>query len=288
MSIRSGNCTLAGNDLAISGATAAQADARTGNDQCTGWPDSESVQQDELPAAQISSRPAELVTIQAGADDIDFSQCMAWELTKFAAFHAQGTRCVKNGSVIPAVTAELAHVRSALTSEIEQTAPYAKHIVVLNYYQVIPEPTEFQKSSISSGGKVDPVCWGLSHNLQGAYNDAVTLQSALNVSIDQAVSNAHSAGINNVQLVDLTDLEAGHEMCTGNPALFSGEPMPKSQFDTDLQVIIACHAYFSQSCQTTEPYAETDLANHSWRAAHPNTFGQQDIASAVEAQLGNV
>jgi lysophospholipase L1-like esterase len=290
MSIRSTNCTLAGDDLAISGASAASADAGAGNDQCTVWSDSESVQRDELPAAQLSQNPATLVTIQAGADDIDFGDCMAWELTKFAAFHAQGTRCVKHGSVTPALAAELANLHDALVNEIEQSASHAKHIAVLDYYQVIPRPADFKKASIFPGGQIDPVCWGLSHNLKGAHNDAVIVQSALNTAIVSAVSDAITAGVSNVQLIDISNLEASHEICTGNPALFSGEPLPKSQFHHDLGVLVECHVpvFKPKSCRTAEPKAEEDLKGHSWRAAHPNSFGQQDIARAIESQLNNL
>ncbi len=279
LNVRNGNCALTGDDLTVSGASAAQADTHPGSDQCTGWPDSESVQSDELPAAQLSQDPATLVTIQAGADDIRFGDCMAWELTKFGPVHASGTRCVKDGAVIGSVAAELANVRDAIAKEIVQVAPYAKHVAVLNYYQVIPKPADFKNSSIFPGGQVDPVCWGLSHNLNGAYNDATIVQSALNVAITGAVLEAQADGVNNVQLIDISNLESTHEMCTGNPALFSGEPMPKSEFHNDLKIFAECHlpVFRPKSCSSALPAAEADLARHTWRAAHPNTFGQQDI-----------
>jgi hypothetical protein len=289
LNTRSSNCTLGGDDLTISGANAATADVRSGNNQCPGWSDSESVERDELPAAQLAQSPATLVTIQAGADDIDFGACMAWELSKFGAFHVNGTQCVKKGAVTSQLATILANVRDALAKEIVQAAPHAKHVAVLNYYQIIPNPKDFKKTSITPGGQVDPVCWGLSHNLQGAYNDAIIIQSAVKVAITSAIVEAQADGVNNVQLIDLSNLEATHEICTGNPALFSGEPMPRSEFNNDLQVLLTCHLLFhSKSCSTTEPNAAADLARHSWRAAHPNTFGQEDIARAVESQLGNL
>lgn len=283
LNIRTGNCSLTGDDLTISGATAAAGNSRAGNDQCTNWSTSESVQHDELPAANLAQNKATLVTIQAGADDINFSECLKWELTKWASFHADGTQCVKNGAVTFGLLGKLGLVRSALAQEIEQISPDAKHIAVLNYYQPIPNPSDFKKASIFPNGEVDPVCWGLSHNLQGAYDDATIIQSALNVAIDNAVSDAHNAGVKNVQLIDLSNLESTHEMCTGNPALFSGEVMSKSEFDHDLQALIRCHVFFNQSCRSEEPAAEAELKAHSWRAAHPNVYGQQDIARTIEA-----
>ncbi len=330
LSTRSTNCNLTGDDLTISGAKASKDNVQKGNSQCPGvWPDSESVQNDELPAAQLAKSPAELVTIQAGADDIRFGDCMKWELTKFAAWHAQGIQCVqnnaattyfgkcfkweftqsnawhvldpscvRNSTVNPSlvfknypndIPTELANIRTALTDEIKQAAPYAKHIAVLNYYQVIPNPVDFKQSSIFPGSnQVDEACWGLSHNLKGAYNDAVILQAALNNAIAGAVSDAISAGVKNVQLIDISDLEGTHEICTGNPALFSGELMPKSQFYNDIQAIGGCYVIHYKICQTAVPDAEADLGDHTWRAAHPNTFGQQDIARAIESQLGSL
>jgi hypothetical protein len=206
--------------------------------------------------------------------------------------------CVRKSSALTSALADngkvdlpgiLANVRKQIAKEIKQAAPYAQHIAVLNYYQVIPNPVDFKRSSIFPDGQVDPVCWGLSHNLKGAYNDAVILQSALNNAIAGAVSDATSAGVKNVQLIDISGLETSHEICTGNPALFSGEPMSKSQFDNDLQVIGECGFYYSHSCRVTEPYAEADLYDHhAWRAAHPNAFGQLDIARAIEGQLGDL
>jgi hypothetical protein len=79
-------------------------------------------------------------------------------------------------------------------------------------------------------------------------------------------------------------------MCTGNPALFSAVPIPQSQFDNDLQVIAKCHVpvFRPKSCSTDEPNAVNDIVGRVWRTAHPNAFGQQDIARAVESQLGTL
>jgi hypothetical protein len=310
--VRKTNCGLTGDDLAISGATAASKDTRQGNSQCTEWPGSESLQNNELPNAHLSQHPAAFVTIQAGADDINFPDCMKWELIKIGLYHPEGTQCVesdaaskyfgkclkwelsssaawhvldpgcvRSSTVKPAlvftktrgndIPAELTNIRTALTDEIEQASPYATQIAVLNYYLPIPNPTDFKKTSIFSGGQVDPVCWGLSHNLKGAYNDAVIIQAALNNTIAAAVSNAVGAGIKNVQLVDISNLEVGHEMCTGSPAIFSGQLMPKSQFYKDI--------LFRRG---------QDFEKYIWRAAHPNVYGQQDIANSIESQLGNL
>jgi lysophospholipase L1-like esterase len=329
-SIRSGDCTLTGDELAISGAAASDSVTDTGsgsNAQCPGWLGSQSVEGNELPAAQLAQDPATLVTIQAGADDIDFADCIAYDLTKIGFYHAQGHQCVRSNAVktyfgqclqrertasgswdvldpscvrngaVPSqalgkgIPDELGNLRTALAEVIEQAAPDAKHIAVLNYYQAIPNPKDFQRASASPGpDELDLVCDGLAQNLAGSYNDAVILQAALNDAIAGAVSDATSAGVSNVQLINIADLETGHEMCTGNPAIFSGEPIAKSQFTHDIKTIAECSVpiFHPGDCGMAGPAAEADLSNHTWRTAHPNASGQQDIARAVESQLGNL
>lgn len=277
MATRSGNCNLTGDDLAVSGAVAATADSTPGNDQCPQDSSNVTVQGDELAAANLQSNPAQLVTVQAGADDINFANCLLWETSKIGPKHFAGTQCVNGATVTSAVNTQLGHVRTATAHIIEQAAPYTRTIAVLNYYDPVPRPQDFKNASIFPGGKVDPVCWGLSHNEKGAYNDSVIIQTALNRAIANGVSDAEDAGVNNVTLVDISDLERTHEMCTGSPALFSGEPMPKTQFYSDL-------AHLAIPGNHT-PY-QTDLHNHAWRAAHPNRFGEQDIAKAVEGYVG--
>ena len=286
MSIRGSNCLvngadqLLGDDLAFSGAAVANADAGTAaNDQCPQqFGGTVTLQSNEVPAASLASNPAKLVTIQAGADDIHFSDCLAYDLARFGPVHL-GKQCVSNGHVTSAVSGELANVRSELATLIEQIHPYTQTIAVLNYYQPIPRPQNFVQSSVYPNGpsgpnaQVDEICWALARNLQGTYNDAVVIQSALNNAIDGAVSDAESAGVSNVKLVDLSQLELTHEMCTGKPAVFSGVPMPRSEFNHDLATLISGGS-------------RNDLKAHKWRTAHPNQFGQQDIAHAIEATLG--
>lgn len=267
MQLRTSNCTLTGDSLAISGANASQTNVRFGNNQCAAWTDSQSVEQDEIPAANLSTFPAKLVTIQAGADDINFGGCLQYLIDKFGPFHAGGTSCVKNGAVTPTVAAELGNLRGALAQEIKMVSPDTKQVLVLNYYQIIPSPSDFKNSSIfPASGKVDPVCWGLSHNPAVAWDDAQTIQTALNTAIARAVIDAEIAGVTNVKLVDLTNLELHHEMCTGNPALYAGEQMSKKTFDLDI---------------ATKNTADIQL--HTWRTGHPNSFGQNDIAKQVIA-----
>jgi hypothetical protein len=277
------NCHLAGNtDLTISGAPVSVNNAGTGDNQCNGTFSKASVETTEMGATNFANSPASLVTIQAGADDIQFGDCMLWELT----FGIDGKECVSDGVPTRDVNARLDNVTGALTKVIEETAPNATNGVdVLNYYNPIPAPGNFARSSIGTGSSIDPVCSALSLNYPRIYNDATILQHALNNAIRLAVTRTARAGFN-VRLVDIADLEVQHEMCTGAPALFSGELMPGSQFGEDLATIASgwaqCKAGLKSGCDAKQ-VASNDIHAHVWRAAHPNTFGQADIAKAVEA-----
>lgn len=86
LNIRSTACTLTGDDLAVSGAPAASLNVTGPDTNCgatTGL--GKSVQTNELAASDLGSLPAKLVTIQAGADDIDFANCLEYDLTHILA-----------------------------------------------------------------------------------------------------------------------------------------------------------------------------------------------------------
>jgi hypothetical protein len=295
MTVRSKNCSLTGDDLAISGATAAQANVKSGNQQCQpGWADSQSVEADELPAAQIDEdHLAELVTIQAGADDIHFADCLTYELTR------HGTSCVtSNGSVTPAVSRELTSVRSAITSEIETISPDVAHIAVLDYYQPVPSPASYDPASaVTLHGQVDLVCSMLQKpSLKGkvnpssdnVYRDAQAIQSALNAAIRNAVLDARDAGVQNVQFIDISSLENDHGMCTSRPAVFAGEQIPATQLVSDLRTLAVCAILLTPSCTAADTDILTDISRHLWRVAHPNASGQNDIAQVIRTQVGDL
>jgi hypothetical protein len=295
MDVRQSNCSLTGDQLAISGAQAAAVDAADRpqtpstavNYQCPGA--NRSVQETEISNDGLSSLPASLVTIQVGADDIDFGDCLAYVLTDHLLDHS----CVVNGAPTAGVETDLANVESSLTSVIEEVSPDARRVVVVDYYDPVPNPNDFDESSSHSGANVDPVCLGLQTNKVEASEDGVVLTTALNQSIFAAVEAAKEAGVSNVSLVDISTVELHHEMCTDSPALFSGEQMGDASFASDLSTIGVCAALKlflgpseanSRTC--IRAAADTnDIQRHTWRTAHPNQFGQQDIANAVLASL---
>jgi hypothetical protein len=298
LALRPTNCGLTGDQLAISGAMAATANVVTGDGQCA-LPKGRNVQADEVAATRLTTDPAKLVTIQAGADDIDFGGCLEYALTQpVAAGLGLGVSCVQNGAVTSAVAAELVQVRSALTSIIEQVAPHAANVAVLNYYQPIPSPAQMSTLSLFSGGNLDLVCLGLTVNDSSAYAAAQVVDGALNQTIAAAVQDARTRGVPNVSLVDLSTVAAGQGMCTADPAFFSGEPMSAVQLAIDAAEILA-----ARPCDTIGPLlgaatcaslgaqasvATRDITSYVWRAAHPTPLGQQEIAAAVDSQLAAV
>jgi lysophospholipase L1-like esterase len=207
-----------------------------------------SVYPTELKAADIAASPPELVTIQAGADDIDFAGCLEYALG--APGIVGGVKCNEGNSVTPAIASRLARVTSALErtiSSIETESKGTTKIAVVNYYLPIPAPSVFR----SDGSQL---CTLLDAHKSGAYHDAEVIQSALNAAIVKAV--AASPG---VKLVDIGSLLGGpgtgreaHQMCTAHPWLFTG----------------------------------SELDGQFWRAVHPTAAGQAAIAVAVEAVVG--
>jgi hypothetical protein len=298
LSVRNTNCPLDGDDLAVSGAPMSSQDALTGAGGQCAVPTA--VQHGRNTAGQDSAAglvqdPASLVTIQAGADDIDFSTCLLHDITHFA-----GTECVSNGHVISTVATKLQHVEAAITATVKALSPYAGDIAVLGYYDPVPAPEDFQSSTEFHGAAVDPVCFGLAHNQAKTYSDSVVIQAALNSAIRAGVN---AAGVSNAMYVNIENVFDHHEMCTGSSAVFAGEPMGVSAAElTELGLCVGgavvATAGFSPfsvfgniaatlaASLACEPIANT-IKSHFWRAAHPNSYGQQDIANALVQALAS-
>ena len=103
MTVRTTNCHLTGDQLAISGAVADGADNTSRDGQCPVPPQQARNLADELAAADLAQHPARLVLLQDGADDIDFSavpRVPAGPRPRASA-SGSGHSCVANGSVTP-------------------------------------------------------------------------------------------------------------------------------------------------------------------------------------------
>lgn len=321
MGLRTSNCSLSGDNLSISGAHASSVNAgnapvtepSASNFQCSSWgpyplfgqsvpgaSGNPSIQGTEVAAASLSTNPAALVTIQAGADDIGFGDCLKFILS----FDHLGKSCLTKGEEpTSALEGELAHVTSSLLQTIKQVSPDAGRVAVVGYYQPIPAPSNFDASSAYNATSFNPVCLLLAANMRlnkttvgygpdSAYDAGVILTAALNTAIIRAVKEAQAEGVSNVAYVNIEGLEVGHEMCTADPALFSGEAWSYASLTGPVfGNVTACRTseFNPVVCALAAKRMYEDMKGgleaHTWRVAHPNRFGQQDIAKAVLTAL---
>ncbi len=297
MSVRSSNCHLTGDQLAVSGAVADGSDNTTRDGQCPVPPQQARNLSDELAATDLARQPARLVLLQDGADDIDFSACLEYQLARVLGVGIDlGHSCVANGAVTPMIATELSNVRTSLTRAIEAIAPHTSAIAVLDYYQPIPEPSQIAKGVAADGLHTNLVCSGLKPNAGSTYAAAQVVLAALNQAIAGAVADARVHHVKNVTLVDVAQSFDGHGICTADPWVFSGEPVPDGTLAADTERILAAKAcsettalHGAMSCAGltgSALAAERNLQDYVWRAAHPTAAGQRALAAAVEQRLG--
>jgi lysophospholipase L1-like esterase len=260
LTLRTTGCTLSGDNLAISGAPSVD-NTWSGKDSDCHYkgkvPLHKAVSPDELNAAQLAALPPTLVTIQVGADDVDFAGCLAGLLGLPKNPFFDSTTCVEQSGAdgsyyLPTrVLTELASLRTGLTDIIQTVhseAPYAQ-IAVLDYYQPIPTESEPLVDTIGAS----PICVALnvaqaSGKLASISAQADFLQGQLN-SVILEVANSFDY----VTPVDISGAFAGHEMCVAD----------------------------------TGGNSQNWVFNAIWNAAHPTATGQQQIAAAIESALGS-
>ena len=290
LTVRPTNCRLVDDQLAVSGAVASAADSAEPSGQCL--PEQTRNLGNEIAAAGLPQHPAKLVLLQDGADDIHVSECLEYELARALGVGlGLGTDCLTNGTVTPEVATELSRVRSSLADAIEQIAPHAGTVAVLDYYQPIPSPSEIADDSALSGLGTNLVCAGLKANASSTAAAAQVVLTDLNDSIAGAVAEARAHGVRNVVLVDVAHAMDGHGICTADPWVFSAETISDATLAADTAQILAakaCTALHAVSCSTEVARADQsaqDLKNHVWRTAHPTAAGQRALASEVEQAL---
>jgi hypothetical protein len=297
MSVRATNCHLTGDQLAISGAVANGSDNTTRDGQCPVPAQQARNLSDELAATDLARQPARLVLLQDGADDIDFSACLEYQLARVLGVGiGLGHSCVADGSVTPTVATQLARVRASLTRAIEAIAPHTSTIAVLDYYQPIPEPSQIARGTETAGVHTNLVCSGLEPNAGSTFAAAQIVLGALNRAVAGAVADARVHHVKNVTLVDVAHSFNGHGICTSDPWVFSGEPVPDTTLAADAEHILAAKAcsetsalHGAMSCAGltgSALAAERNLQDYVWRAAHPTAAGQRALAAAVERRLG--
>jgi hypothetical protein len=296
MTVRPTNCHLEGDQLAISGAVADPADNPARDGQCPNPPQQARNLGDEIAASGLSQHPARLVLLQDGADDIHFANCLENELARILnANLGLGTECVVNGVATSALTTELANVRSSLAAAIEQVAPDAATVAVLNYYQPIPQPGQIADDTSLSGSRTNLVCTGLKENASSTAAAADLVLSELNTSVAGAVADARAHGVHNVVSIDIAHAFDGHGICTADPWAFSSEPVPDTTLAADAEHILATKACTAardavsavpcSSEVASADRAEQTLKDYVWRAAHPTAAGQRAVAAVVDTAL---
>lgn len=296
MTVRATNCHLTGDQLAISGAVADGADNPSRDGQCPDPPQPARNLADEIAATNLALSPARLLMLQDGADDIDFSACLEYQLAQV--LHVGlglGHSCVTDGSVTPQIARDLSNVRRSLARAIELVAPDASTIAVLDYYQPIPQPSQIVEGAATSGVHTNLVCSGLKPNARSTYAAAQIVLTALNRAIAGAVADARLHHVRNVTLVDVSKAFDGHGICTADPWAFSGEAVSDTTLAADAERILAARAcsettalHGAMSCAALRGSAlaaERDLQDYVWRAAHPTAAGQRALAASVERQL---
>ncbi len=293
MTVRTSNCVLTGDQLAISGAVVDPANNTSLDGQCPRPPQQARNLGDEVDAADLAQHPARLVLLQDGADDINFAACLEHQLAQALMVNlGLGTACVENGTVTPGLATKLADVRTGLARAIEDVAPHSRTVAVLDYYQPIPDPSEIADDVAASGGRTNLVCTGLRANAASTFAAAQVVLAALNGAITGAVSDARADHVTNVRLIGVAGAVDGHGACTADPWVFSGEPVPDSTLAADSATILAasaCTGISPDSCgalTARSAQAQRNLEGYVWRAVHPNAAGQRAIATLVERQLG--
>jgi hypothetical protein len=294
MTVRTTNCDLTGDQLAISGAVADPVDNTGLDGQCLHPPQRARNLGEEIAAADLAQRPARLVLLQDGADDTHFSDCLEYELTNVIGSVGLGTNCVDNGRVTPELATELSRVRSSLTSAIEEVAPHAGTVAVVDYYQPIPAPGQEADDSAQTALGTNLVCAGLKLDASGAYAAAQVVLTALNDAVAGAVADARARGVHNLTMVDTAHTFDGHGVCTADPWVFSSELIPDTTLADDVARIVAAKActaassLLRTSCASltaSATRAKQDLKDYVWRAAHPTLSGQRAITADTERAL---
>jgi hypothetical protein len=274
MTVRKSGCALEGDQAAVSGAASDRANTdSTTDDNCPNFrlggfsfstQPHKGVDQEELMAADLATHKPALVTLQVGADDINFTGCLTSELGIPSGIPglvtiAHPESCVQgpssNRHLSKDVNDDLRELGASLQrilAKIESAAPHAS-IVLVDYYQIIPRPSD----TLYRDGSL--VCNDLTLKNTAArtaiYHDAQLLQSGLNAVIQATAKAHHEVGF--VDLGSVPDF-ADHAMCT---APDGGNPGPSSQariFD-----------------------------GPTWRVAHPTALGQQAIAARIEADCAS-
>ena len=141
LKVRTKACTLTGDQLSVSGAPAVAANVNGPDSGCGSTGPHKSVDPNEL--NHLGKAPAKLVTLQVGADDIDFGGCLMHELgisVPYKIFGQTARNCIDGSGVTNSESSRLSRFRIGLNNIINAIRREQRNttIVVLNYYQPLP------------------------------------------------------------------------------------------------------------------------------------------------------
>ena len=246
LTVRTKGCTLAGGQLAVSGAPAVADTVNSTDSDCGSTKRHKVVDPDEI--SKVAKSATALVSIQVGADDLAFTGCILHELGVASTYKPLGQsprKCTQGTGVTDTEARRITRMRVGLNSvlnTIKNRLPNAI-VVVVNYFQPIPAPSQYTTLDKSY------VCRRLADpdRLQSAYQHAVIVGDALNRNIKQALATHEKVHLVNLALGSGF---TGHAMCTKSPYLFAGGPQ-----------------------------------NRFWRMGQANLAGQAAIAAAVLHQV---
>lgn len=286
LSLRPTGCALTGSggqhydQLAVSGAPA-QDNQWTGKDSadCPADVIHKAVVPDEIRAADLRARPPTLVTIQAGADDIDFAGCLKAILGVPLA-----DNCVThtaNGYLLTSkAIAELVSAKAGLEqaiAEVLANAPNAQ-ILLVDYYQIIPAAS----TPVYGTSAICRDIRGAGPARRSFLQDAADyVQARLNDAIKAAANSSP-----NVAFVDIANKFAGHEMCTSQPWVFDGGLFSnwRTAHPTEHGQSVIAQAVIDR-CATLKGRCLGHQAPAGWTAAEapnpPNWSGNSELAAVT-------
>lgn len=255
-------CTLGSGEydqLAVSGATSSRLNLHGNDEDCPerviagkigfSTQPHKAVDPEEVTAANLRIDPPSLVSVQVGANDIEFDQCLTRLMSRAFGKNCFAEDAAGATTVSDEVRLQLNRLETELRRilvEITNESPLTS-IAVLTYYQIIPKPGLIAPNIFRKSGLCASLAAQRIRDVTAAYDRATLLQFELNRAIIRATQ-----GLGKVFVVDLASAFDGHELCTAEPWIFA-----------DYRGDIDANGFF-------------------WRVAHPTITGHIAIANGFE------
>ena len=234
MTVRTTNCHLTGDQLSISGAVADGIDNTTRDGQCPVPPQQARNLADELAAADLVRHPARWSCSRTGRTTSTSAPVSNTSSPASSGVGiGLGNSCVANGSVTPASGGRLADVRASLARRSRPWRRTLATIAVLDYYQPIPEPSQIADGTPPRAAAHNLVCSGLKPNAASTFAAAQIVLGALQPCHGRRGGRRPRPARHERTLVNVATAFDGHGICTADPLVFSGEPVPDATLASD-------------------------------------------------------